>query len=86
MREQMRFKDPQKIFQYYINEHIFSDNPDHYDYAGNYMYMGTISGKDQFKMIDTRHYIRIAESFESSLISEPLKINVNGGHHASANN
>ena len=27
------------------------------NFAGNYMYMGTYGGKDQFKRIDNRRYI-----------------------------
>ena len=87
MRENLRLKDNGKIFDFYISKGIFSDYINLHNFYGDYRYMGTIGKKDLFKHRDTGDYLRIDESFESSLISEPLRVNVRSlrGHHAQSN-
>lgn len=51
------YNDPREAFDRAIREHRLSDNPHSSRFAGHFMYMGTYSGKDQFKHIETRHYL-----------------------------
>ena len=54
----MTYRDPQEAFEYAIKAGRLSDQPQHENYAGRYMYMGTRDdGRDTFKHIDTRRYI-----------------------------
>ena len=52
----MEHKNPQEAFETAIKMHRLSDNPADLNFAGNYMYMGTERGLDQFKNINTRKY------------------------------
>lgn len=52
------FKDSQIAFNTAIEQGRLSANKTDENYAGNYMYMGTYNGKDQFKSIDTREYLQ----------------------------
>ena len=50
-------KNPAKAFDQAIAEGRLSQRPASQIFAGKFMYMGTYSGKDQFKNIDTRKYL-----------------------------
>lgn len=52
------FKNPQQVFEQAIARGILSADSSSKLYAGNYMYMGTVDGQDQFKNIDTREYLK----------------------------
>jgi len=59
MLEKLTVNEPQKAFETAIKAGRLSDNEQDRNYAGNYMYMCTDdAGKDQFKHIDTRKYIK----------------------------
>jgi len=47
----------QKIFRNALKTGRLSKNKKSKKYVGNYMYMGTINGKDEFKHAETRKYI-----------------------------
>ncbi len=49
--------DPDEAFNRAIQSGRLSDNQSSPVYAGKFMYMGTIDGKDLFKHIETRHYL-----------------------------
>ena len=51
------FKDARQAFRDAIAAGRLSDVDGQQHYAGEYMYMGTYNGKDQFKNILTRLYI-----------------------------
>lgn len=51
------YNDPGEAFERAIQAHRLSDNPHSRRFAGNFMYMGTWSGRDQFKHIQTREYL-----------------------------
>lgn len=51
------YKDPQEAFNAAIAAGRLSATPGADNYAGDYMYMGTYSGADQFKHINTRRYL-----------------------------
>ena len=54
----MTFKDSNKAFEQAISEDRLSDKATNWNYAGNFMYMGTDdNGLDLFKHRDTRRYI-----------------------------
>lgn len=53
----MEFKDPKDAFDTAIEDGRLSVDPEADTYAGLFMYMGTIDGKDLFKHIMTRQYI-----------------------------
>ena len=55
---QPTFKDAQQAFREAIAAGRLSDDQKALNYAGHYMYMGTYSGLDQFKHINTRQYLR----------------------------
>lgn len=57
MSDKPTFKDPQTAFIQAINEDRLSLDPEDYNYAGNYMYMGTWGQKDSFKHKTTRKYL-----------------------------
>lgn len=59
----MTHNDPAEAFDRAISEHRLNDNPASSYFAGKFMYMGTLGGKDQFKHIKTRKYL---ESFQGS--------------------
>lgn len=53
----MTFRDdPQKAFAEAIEQGRLSTDPTADNYAGNYMYMCTVDGKDLFKNSLTRRY------------------------------
>ena len=58
MENGMEFKDPQVAFNEAIEAGIFSTDPQHTNFAGNWMYMGTHFGVNQFKHNDTRKYLK----------------------------
>ena len=51
------FRDARQAFDDAINSGRLSANPKDVNYAGRYMYMGTWTGKDAFKHVDTREYL-----------------------------
>lgn len=51
------FRDAQEAFADAIRDGRLSADPTTANFAGHYMYMGTWSGKDSFKHIDTRQYL-----------------------------
>lgn len=51
------FVDSRYAFNEAIKEGRLSADPKATNYAGRYMYMGTVEGRDQFKHIDTRQYL-----------------------------
>jgi hypothetical protein len=51
------FKNPQDAFALAIADGVLSIDSSSKLYAGNYMYMGIVDGKDQFKNIETREYL-----------------------------
>ncbi len=51
------FKDPKTAFNAAIKSGVLSIDSSAANYAGNYMYMGTVNNKDQFKNIITRKYL-----------------------------
>lgn len=51
------FRDSQQAFEQAIAEGILSTDPKQPNYAGNYMYMCTWDGVDEFKNIITRKYL-----------------------------
>lgn len=53
----MEFIDSQSAFEEAIKEGRLSADPDRANWAGSYMYMGTVDGKHLFKHIDTRRYL-----------------------------
>ena len=53
----MKFISPSFAFDRAIQEGRLSDNPGSERYAGDYMYMGSRSGRDLFKNIVTRRYV-----------------------------
>ena len=53
----VEYRDSQVAFNEAIKAGRLSANPDASNFAGRYMYMGTWSGKDAFKNINTREYI-----------------------------
>lgn len=54
----MTYNDPTEAFKAAIKARVLSDQPQHENYAGRYMYMGTRDdGRDTFKHIDTRRYV-----------------------------
>ena len=63
----MKFKDSQEVFKEAIKEGTLSNNPDDYNYAGKYMYMGHWKGIAQFKNINTREYLK--SEYATSLIN-----------------
>lgn len=48
---------PIPVFERAIREDRLSSNPHSDLYAGNFVYMGTMAGKDLFKNVDTREYL-----------------------------
>ena len=54
---QPTFKDAQEAFKEAIAAGRLSHTDGEWNYAGAWMYMGTYSGKDQFKNINTRLYL-----------------------------
>jgi hypothetical protein len=51
------FRDSMQAFNDAIKTGRLSDDSTSDRYAGRYMYMGTVNGKDLFKDIDDRKYI-----------------------------
>ena len=52
------FNDPDAAFDKAIADgRLQGHSPHRILYAGNYMYMGTVNGRDTFKNIDTRRYL-----------------------------
>ena len=58
MMLEMTFRDSEAAFEEAIAKGRLSDDPNAFEYAGNYMYMGTAYGVDLFKHIDTRQYLQ----------------------------
>ena len=56
MESKPEFKDPDQVFDKAISKGRLSDKPGTPNYAGDYMYMYTMNGKDLFKNIYTRQY------------------------------
>ena len=54
---EITYRDAQEAFEAAIESGRLSGDPVDENYAGHYMYMGTWSGVDNFKHIDTRKYI-----------------------------
>lgn len=54
---EVTFRDHRVAFDEAIAAGRLSDDPAMLNYAGNYMYMRTIDGKDRFKHIQTREYL-----------------------------
>lgn len=54
----MEFREPEEAFEDAIKQGRLSRDESHPLYAGNFMYMGTENGTDQFKHIMTRQYLR----------------------------
>ena len=52
-----KIKDPQDAFDFAIMMGRLSKQRNQWNYAGNYMYMYTTNGKDQFKNSLTRKYL-----------------------------
>lgn len=52
------FRDTYDAFAEAINAGRLSDNPQSPVHAGNFMYMGTVQGRDLFKNITTREYLK----------------------------
>jgi hypothetical protein len=52
------FKEPAQAFSEAIAAGRLSADRNAPNYAGQYMYMGTWGGRDAFKHIDTREYLR----------------------------
>ena len=50
-------KDAVVAFKKAIQEGRLTDNPKDMVWAGNFMYMGRVDGKDMFKHIDRRFYL-----------------------------
>ncbi len=50
--------DPRGAFGKAIAQGRLNDRPTSPLYAGKFMVMGHYSGKDQFKHINTRHYVK----------------------------
>ncbi len=51
------WREADACFANAICEGRLSQNEKSSHYAGNYMYMGTVNGRDQFKHINTREYL-----------------------------
>lgn len=51
------FKDSQRAFEEAIQVGRLSADPHSPMYAGNNMYMGTWTGRDAFKHVETRKYL-----------------------------
>ena len=51
------FVDSRYAFNEAIQAGRLSSDPTATNYAGHYMYMGTVAGRDQFKHINTRQYL-----------------------------
>lgn len=58
MNTKMEFRNSQEAFRDAIASGLLSVSRDADHYVGDYMYMGTINGEDQFKNINTRLYLR----------------------------
>jgi len=54
--EGLEFRDSKEAFIKAIEDKRLTRDPDDENYAGNYMYMHTQDGIDQFKNIITRKY------------------------------
>ena len=54
---QIKFNPPNAAFDKAIRDGRLSRNHRLANYAGDYMYMGTVDGIDTFKNIDTRSYL-----------------------------
>jgi hypothetical protein len=54
----MTFKDPKEAFNEAVEEGRLSRDKGAENYVGLYMYMGTNDGKDLFKNIITREYLK----------------------------
>ena len=55
---EVEFREPEEAFDDAIIEGRLSILRCDTNYAGYYMYMGTWDGKDQFKHVHTRKYIK----------------------------
>ena len=53
---QPSFRPAQDAFKDALNTGRLSTTPTDATYAGRYMYMGTVNGRDLFKHIDSRQY------------------------------
>ena len=51
------FNEPRAAFDAAITEGRLSAIPAAINFAGHYMYMGTVNGRDLFKHRDTRKYL-----------------------------
>jgi hypothetical protein len=58
------FNDPATAFAKAIAKGRLSTSPSAEAYAGNYMYMGTVGGHDQYKDIQTRRYLPLLPGCE----------------------
>lgn len=52
----MTFKPGEEAFEQAVSEGRLSFDKENQHYAGLYMYMGTVDGRDLFKNINTRQY------------------------------
>jgi len=57
MITKMEYRDPEQAFDAAIAAGKLSTDPTDELYAGAWMYMCTVNGEDQFKHIQTRHYL-----------------------------
>jgi hypothetical protein len=56
--QEPEFREPAQAFSEAIAAGRLSAEPNAPNFAGKYMYMGTWSGRDGFKHIDTREYLK----------------------------
>ena len=56
-KTKMEYRDSQAAFSDAIATGELSDDPSSQRYAGDYMYMCTVNGADQFKHSVTRQYL-----------------------------
>ena len=56
----MILRDANNAFDHAVDKQTLSDNPQDFNYAGDYMYMYSEGNKDYFKHIITRRYVQSA--------------------------
>ena len=56
--DEIEYLDSQECFEKAIKEHRLSSTNGDWNYAGDFMYMGTWQGRDQFKNRNNRDYLK----------------------------
>ena len=59
-------RDPQQAFRDAIQQGLLSEDPASPVFADDFMYMGTIGGRDGFKHVATRQYTWVPAPREAS--------------------